>query len=147
MGREVRMVPPDWQHPKTAEGNYQPLFERDEYMSERLDDPENELTEADFMPDFGDKATHYCMYENVSEGTPISPPFATPEDLAGWLADTGASAFAGQTADYEHWLRVAKGGYAPTMAIQGGQLMSGVSAFGEEDAKAPNEAKSAETGA
>ena len=26
MGREVRMVPADWRHPKDARGNYMPLL-------------------------------------------------------------------------------------------------------------------------
>lgn len=58
--------------------------------------------------------TQYMMYETTSEGTPISPAFETPEALAHWLADTKASAFADQTADYDHWLRICKGGYAPS---------------------------------
>lgn len=28
MGREVRMVPPDWEHPRDARGSYIPLFGR-----------------------------------------------------------------------------------------------------------------------
>lgn len=69
----------------------------------------------DYMPNWpAEERTHYMMYEDTSEGTPISPAFATPEALAKWLADTGASAFGGQTASYEGWLRVAKGGYAPS---------------------------------
>ena len=68
----------------------------------------------------------YVMYENTSEGTPISPAFETPEALARWLADTGASSFAGMTATYERWLNGARGGYAPSMVMAGGHLMSGV---------------------
>lgn len=41
------------------------------------------------------------MWETTSEGSPISPPFATPEELARWLADTGASAFGNQTATFD----------------------------------------------
>ena len=48
----------------------------------------------DFMPEFAEgTATHFRMYESVSEGTPISPPFETAEKLASWLVDTGASSF------------------------------------------------------
>jgi hypothetical protein len=68
----------------------------------------------DYMPEWApEQSTHYMMYENTSEGTPISPAFATPEELACWLADTGASAFGHITASYEAWLEIAKGGYAP----------------------------------
>lgn len=65
---------------------------------------------GDYMPNFPPgTATHYMMYETCSEGTPISPAFSTPEALAGWLADTGASVFGDMTATYEEWLRIAGG--------------------------------------
>lgn len=73
-----------------------------------------------YMPDWPDEElTHYMMYQTTSEGTPISPAFATPEELARWLADTNASIFAEDTASYEVWLRIAKGGYAPSVIIRG----------------------------
>jgi len=69
----------------------------------------------------------YQMWETTSEGSPISPVFATPEELAMWLTDTKASAFGGCTANYDHWLRMINGtGYAPSAIISGGRLMSGV---------------------
>lgn len=84
----------------------------------------------DYMPDWPEfERTHFMMYEDTSEGTPISPPFATAEELAQWLADTGASAFADETASYDQWLRVAKGGFAPSMIMQDGVLTSGVAGF------------------
>ena len=49
------------------------------------------------------------MWENTSEGSPISPAFADPRDLAKWLADTGASTFGHMTADAETWLRMIVG--------------------------------------
>ena len=85
----------------------------------------------DYMPDWtASERTHYMMYEDTSEGTPISPAFETPEELARWLADTGASSFGSDTASYEGWLRVAKGGWAPSaVSIGGGPLVSGVDAL------------------
>ena len=71
------------------------------------------------------------MYEDTSEGTPISPVMETPEKLARWLVDNNASAFAGQTATYEHWLAVCKGGWAPSMIAVGGKLMNGVDGVAE----------------
>ena len=69
------------------------------------------------------------MYEDTSEGTPISPAFQTPEELAHWLADTNASAFGNDGASYEAWLRIARGGWAPSMVFTtDGGLQSGVSA-------------------
>lgn len=84
--------------------------------------------QADYMPQWDDsQRTHFMMYSTTSEGTPISPPFETPEELARWLADTGASSFGNSTASYEAWLRVAQGGYAPSaVVINGGELQSGV---------------------
>ena len=168
MGREVRMVPADWQHPKDG-GRYKPLLSGS--FEERLQEWEtgkekwNEGLRADwnggwkelsadekamsyedwdgfkpacedYMPAFEDgEATHFMMYENTTEGTPISPAFATPEELARWLADSGASAFAGQTATYEAWLSTCKSGSAPSAMFspQTG-LVSGV-----EGINKPNE--------
>ena len=151
MSREVRRVPMDWQHPMEwreqwdrAEGRVmkcvpKPLFEFDLYagaLADSLANPADCDCEApdltDYMPDFGDRDDlGYCMYETTSEGTPISPTFATPEELAHWLADTGASAFGGRTATYEQWLGVARGGWAPSAVVDGHGLRSGVEAMGE----------------
>lgn len=72
---------------------------------------------SDFMPDFSqmpDDEMGLCMYETTSEGTPMSPTFRTPEELARWLADTGASTFGYSTGTYEQWLSVCRGGWAPS---------------------------------
>jgi hypothetical protein len=84
-----------------------------------------------YMPNWpAEQRTHYMMYEDTSEGTPISPAFETPEALARWLADTWASSFAGAPASYEAWLWVANGGFAPSaISVDGGPLVSGVDAF------------------
>jgi len=67
------------------------------------------------MPDWTEsERTHLMMYENTSEGTPMSTAFATPEELAQWLAENNVRALGGQTASYEGWLRVARDGYAPS---------------------------------
>lgn len=167
MGREVRMVPANWQHPKYPEGHhkagrYVPLHDGGGYETRAADwdeeytqwqagfkrsygtegkwvakDPDDlmRFTEwegerpspDDYMPNWPEsERTHFMMYEDTSEGTPISPAFATPEELARWLADNGASSFGDMTASYEQWLRVAKGGYAPSMVIDNGRMMSGV---------------------
>lgn len=160
MGREVRRVPADWQHPKDEQtGRYKPLFDgagfadrlrewNDEnakwssgvfpdYASEENrkltysewagDQPKS----CDYMPDWpAEQRTHLMMYEDTTEGTPISPAFKTPEELARWLVDNNASAFGSQTGTYEGWLRVAKGGWAPSAVFtsQAG-LTSGVDAL------------------
>lgn len=170
MGREVRRVPADWQHPKNEEGHYIPLHDsgfaaadaewgegwakwqeglcrsygadetwkpiEPEYRATRYTDYEGARPSPDdYMPDWtDDQRTHLMMYEDTSEGTPISPAFETPEALARWLADNGASSFANDTATYEQWLHVARGGWAPSMVIDNGRAMSGVEFMAKADA-------------
>ena len=65
---------------------------------------------SDCMPVWTpEEATHYMMYEDTTEGTPISPAFPTPEELAQWLTDTGAPIFGPLTAHYERWLEICNG--------------------------------------
>ena len=81
----------------------------------------------DYMPQWTEEeATHYQMYETVSEGTPISPVMASPEELARWLTDNDANASGRMTASYEGWLRVCKGGYACSAVFIDGKFQSGV---------------------
>lgn len=146
MGREVRRVPADWQHPKNEYDRYKPLYPGEQYkdnadgflekanaegLQEAIEWCGQAPNQNDYMPNWpASERTHYMMYEDTSEGTPISPAFATPEELARWLADTGASAFGKETASYEGWLRVAQGGWAPSAVSVGcGPLVSGVDAI------------------
>ncbi len=165
MGRQVRRVPADWQHPKNEKGHYIPLFERSyskdaaewderaaQWAKGLRDDynggwqPKEAVyadmcyvewagaapDESDYMPDWPtDQCTHLQMYDNTSEGTPISPVMETPEQLAQWLADNEASAFAGMTATYEQWLGTIKRGFAPSAVLVCGHLESGVAALAD----------------
>lgn len=91
---------------------------------------------GDYMPDWtDDQATHYQMYENVSEGTPISPVMDSPESLARWLAENGASAGPFATAGYHAWLKTILAGSAPSMVIGDGFMMSGVEWVGTRDVR------------
>lgn len=141
MGREVRKVPADWQHPKDPiTGYFKPLLggsyeaEAAKFLAMANEKGLQEAVEwmgcpdkADYMPDWSaEQRTHLMMYENTSEGTPISPAFATPEELARWLVDNNASAFGGWTASYEGWLSVARGGFACSAVIANGAMTSGV---------------------
>lgn len=172
MGREVRRVPADWQHPKHHTWRlpgprwvevYKPLYPGEDYQ-QRVDEWDEECAKwkrgehegqkdegerpecyeqwagqrphrDDYMPNWpAEQRTHLMMYKDTSEGTPISPAFATPEELARWLADNGASAFGSDTASYEAWLRVARGGWAPSMVVTQnedgtGTIQSGVEAL------------------
>lgn len=146
MGREVRRVPKHWQHPRDDSGDFIPL--RGESYGEMAAEvlamankdglqaavewfgsaPERDA----YMPEWSDdERTHFMMYENTTEGTPISPSFATPEELARWLADTGASSFGYRPASYEAWLAICRGAYAPSMVVSGGEVKSGVEFAGE----------------
>ena len=77
--------------------------------------------------------THYQMYENTSEGTPISPVCETPEELARWLADNKASSFGSMTATYEEWLPTCRGGWAPSMVMDASGIRSGVAALANQE--------------
>lgn len=170
MGREVRMVPATWEHPRNEKG-FIPLhdgsyakaaaewdFARSQWEADLCEvwsptgastwKPREgrELKYArytdwagprpspdDYMPDWPeDQRTHLMMYEDTTEGTPISPAFATPEELARWLADTGASAFGNMTATYEQWLATCREGWAVSMVIENGIMKSGVAAMADK---------------
>jgi len=80
-----------------------------------------------YMPEWTDsEKTMFVMYEDTSEGTPISPPFETAEELAHWLADNNASAVGNMTATYEEWLRTIQRGYAIGMVLTKEGFKSGV---------------------
>jgi len=50
------------------------------------------------------KGYGFQMWETTSEGSPMSPVFAAPEELARWLVDNNASSFGNDTATYGQWL-------------------------------------------
>jgi hypothetical protein len=115
MGREIRRVPPDWEHPRSSsyghEESYQPLFDRtyreaaEEWIAKFtawIEAGRPELMEG--CPYFWDyeggppdeayhrtrewtpeQATAYQVYETVTEGTPISPVCATRDDVMEWV--------------------------------------------------------------
>jgi hypothetical protein len=121
MGREVRMVPPNWEHPRKESGEYHPLHDQDfeeraaEWFAECVqwskgehadqkdesenwrkaykyywqwagDPPDKEY----YRPKWADgEATWFQVYETVSEGTPVTPPFATKAELVEYLATKG----------------------------------------------------------
>lgn len=114
MGREIRMVPPNWKHPLSEEpwraerGDLQPMYD-DRYEHVRAEwlaglaahKPEehdgedyweyhgNPPRRSYYRPWKDEEATWFQLWETVSEGTPVSPPFATREELADYLAENG----------------------------------------------------------
>lgn len=108
-----------------------------ELQYEKLEDWDSPRPVAsEYMPEWPEaECTHMVMYEDTSEGTPISPAFETPEELARWLADNGASSFGSSTATYEQWLPICRGGWAPSMVMEGNRLMSGVEFMATDPAR------------
>jgi hypothetical protein len=138
MGRQLRKVAANWQHPKNENGNYIPLL--DGKFSERLAkwEEENEQWEKgfrddwnggwkpreadelnmtfaewdgekpvkeDYMPEWKEEQlTHIQLYENTSEGTPISPVYLASEieKLCEYAAEN-CSTFADFKASKEEW--------------------------------------------
>lgn len=136
MGREIRRVPPNWEHPKNERGHYKALYDNDyesraqefekeyaEFMAlspaERQDEygcahywdydnpPDRELYREEIWTP--EEATAYQIYETVTEGTPVSPVFPDLDHLKQWLADQGYSEPAIEA--------FAAGGWAPSMGM------------------------------
>lgn len=94
-----------------------------------IPDPETEAkieawTEAQPPPGDG-----WQLWETVSEGSPVSPVFSTPERLAAWLAAPGNDTSITRGRSAAQWLAFITGpGWAPSTVGVGGRLMSGVEA-------------------
>lgn len=120
MGRELRRVPPDWEHPKDERtGHYRPLYDQDYETAamqwiegfrlwERGEHPRQEgnnryeryFWDYDHTPERStcrerkwtvEEATHFQVYEDVSEGTPVSPVLPSREAVVEWLIKEGYS--------------------------------------------------------
>lgn len=150
MGREVRRVPLDWQHPTDERGRYQPLYDNDydtaarEWLDELMawevgTHPDRQKAEEQYgaryfwdwhgdPPDkdsyrerawTAEEATGYQFYETVSDGTPLSPVFATQEELVAWLVTNKGYS--------ERAVRLfVERGWAPLMIIDAGGLHDGI---------------------
>lgn len=169
MGREIRMVPPNWEHPKKQnvirfspqEGlhyceEYQPMYDQryEEASAEWIEafikwhvakeyddcaDAENrKLPYWDwdgpppdkeyYRPWKNEDATWFQLWETVSEGTPVSPPFATKEELVTYLADHGDFWDEKRLRPgwgYERAKAFCDSGWAPTLIMQDGRVYEG----------------------
>lgn len=67
-------------------------------------------------------AMHYQLYETVSEGTPLTPPFATKEELIEHLAQHGDNWGHGQPWTRENAEALVREEWAPSMIIAGGVI-------------------------
>lgn len=70
----------------------------------------------DYMP-FG---SWYQLYETVSEGTPLSPPFKTKKQLVEWLSQN--EDFWGHRWTPEQATAMVKQEYAPSMVVSSGKI-------------------------
>lgn len=87
-----------------------------------------------------EEMTWWQVYETVSEGTPVTPPFATREELVDYLMENGDFWDQKRRADGDSimpcdpWTRkqaesfVFGSGWAPSLVFDNGQVMSGVEA-------------------
>ncbi len=166
MGREIRSVPPGWEHPKTERANhrlgimeedFQPLHDHsaDDAFKEWMDEYQTWLLSKfakvrQEHPDLNydaarpyhcfcawhgeppdpkyyrppwkeEEATWLQMYETVSEGTPVSPAFATKEELVDYLVAHGD--FWDQKRGHGGWKRenaerFVGVGWAPSMMVR-----------------------------
>lgn len=169
MGREIRRVPPNWEHPKNERG-YIPLYDESylDAITEWIDshqkwlkgEHKDQIGDSDmkrykyyadwagnppdvdsYRPEWKeDQATWFQVYETVSEGTPVTPPFATAEELVEYLATKGD--FWDQQRGDGPWSRHAaqsfclQGGYVPSAMIVNGKFIKGRDVPGMEKGKA-----------
>ena len=119
MGREVRRVPPHWEHPRDDDGRFIPMLDetfeeaaqewyanlvkwqagkhKDQvspYYESAVDHPwfwtwEEPPKPDYYRPAFTEEPTWFQAYQTVSEGTPVTPPFATRGELVDYLTAHG----------------------------------------------------------
>jgi hypothetical protein len=161
MGREIRKVPKNWEHPKSDRGygrgmEFTPLYDQD-YLTEitewiknhelwlkgeHEDQKEPDGCKEKFYAEWGgdpphveayrpawtEPADHFQVYETVSEGTPVSPVFATKEEMIEYLVANGD--FWDQRRGNGGWSRSAAEGFVkfescPSLIIANGKVMTG----------------------
>lgn len=91
------------------------------------DSPEDEQSAESWTRSQPPTGDGYQIWETVSEGSPISPVFATAEKLAIYMAGNPWGGDAGSS--YESWMKFIDGpGWAPSMVIADGVIHSGADA-------------------
>ena len=176
MGREIRRVPADWDHPcDETNGSFLAIFDQDyddasrEWWRKakiwndrprRLNNDDRRYRKEQGCRWFWDwnggpptresyrdrawteaQATHYQGYETVSEGTPVSPVFATLEELSAWMQEpidwdspynSGEDWQCLQGRSAEQAEAFCKSGHAFSGVVMGGRMIDGVAAIVEE---------------
>jgi hypothetical protein len=107
---------------KNTKGKECPLCEGDGEVRPVIEPPECWL----------DKKNGYQLWEDTTEGSPITPVFKTPEQLAKHLSENNV--WGSCNTSYKAWLKMIKEeGSAPLGVISNGGMESGVEAiYGEE---------------
>ncbi len=162
MGREIRMVPPNWKHPRSKRGEFQPMYdmnftdkfedwldtfdrirrgdlenyERDCYAEPGMNPLQEWLQDEGALPNpehyrpwRDEEATWFQVWETVSEGTPVTPPFATREELVDYLVEVGddwdreRGDRAYTRSEAEAFVSV---GWVPSMIMVNGVLTTGI---------------------
>lgn len=91
------------------------------------DSPEDEQAAEAWTRSEPPTGDGYQIWETVSEGSPISPVFASPEELAQYMAGTQWGADNGTS--YETWLQFINGpGWAPSMVMDANGIRTGAEA-------------------
>lgn len=176
MGREIRLVPANWEHPVTYRPNgqmgFQPMHDSDyksaskEWMADFMAWEAEGKTETegceywdynggppnkDYYRTWSQEdACWYQAWETVSEGTPVSPPFETKDELIAYLAENGdfwdqkrckepswKELWGGEYGVSAWGLERAKAfvnsEWAPSFVVQNGKMMSGTEFLVSED--------------
>lgn len=180
MGREVRNVPENWDHPITEDcynrSRLQPMydqtyedacaewladfdriraggmcsFEKEVYKNECHWASHNIAPDPEYYRPWSDcDAKWYQLWETVSEGTPVSPPFETKEGIIDYLANNGDfwdqkrcnepswGTLYGGVHGVSAWGRqkaerfIMGSGFAPSLVVKNGKVMTGVDAVTE----------------
>ena len=163
MGREIRRVPANWEHPRWTEedspraawvGEFKSMHDEtyEQAATEWLDalakweageNPDREKygyryiwdwegnppDKHYYRPEFESEPTWFQLYETVSEGSPVTPPFATEDELIDYLCTEGDSwcqkrtSFRDPIPTRDQATALVKSGYAPSMVVANGKIM------------------------
>ena len=77
------------------------------------------------------KGEGWQLWETISEGSPISPVFSTPEALARYMVAPGNDTSVTRGTTYEQWMGMIQVGWAPSGISNGKGYQDGVKAVGD----------------
>lgn len=110
--RERERFDDNYKHDEYDVWKYEPRV----YYSDYSGDPPSPPNPDDYMP----TGTWYQLYETVSEGTPLSPPFKTKEQLVVWLSNN--KDFWKHTWTREQAEAMVRDEWAPSMIVSNGKV-------------------------